>query len=478
MKNPIFLILASLVVTVSHAEQRIMTLDELADVYYDAESGDPVVADEIKSLNGQTIRIAGYMVPFNQLENLKEFMLMPSSNGCNFCEAPMKEEMVYVKQPGKKKYPFITEPIVVTGKLWVKGAGTPPLNKTYAQFLYCLQDTKVTKLRPEDQALLSKVTPRTIIKQVCSLLRVRLLKQVTFVELDEVGFLEKRRSLLLEYLGGPEQAKALENFLTCFDVTGADTLVSSVSTYLAHWNAAFSDASGEKIYYKKGLDLSTQENQQQIAIACYDLLFHQEIDLHEKIHKGTPSIDETLARLSLILGLRQSFAQFYGSIGLIEMKPLKDFMTPYDSSASLPKAFSPLAEQLLVKQEAFISEVYKSQQYQPYTKAISAPPLSMEQILKPALYTKPKESEAYKAPSVEGHNQQRLGSYLAGLILKLSEEQKSHLIADGIDWTPQKFSWFLKFDDEETLLAVEQKLKTFGKTETSREKLELKIDSK
>lgn len=476
MKNLFSLLLLVSLVCLAQGEQRIMTLDELADVYYDAETGDPTVADEIKKLHGTEVRIAGYMVPFNQLENLKEFMLMPSSNGCNFCEAPMKEEMIYIKQPGKKKYPFISEPIVVTGKLWVKGAGTPAPNSTYAQFLYCLQDTSITTLQAKDHALLTKVTPRTIIKQVCSLLRVRLLKQVSFVELSHEEFVVKRQALLTKYLGGDEGAKALKHFLQCLEVPDAENLISHVSTYLAHWNAAFSDATGETIYYKKGLDLSEAKNQHQIAIACYDLLFHQEIALHEKIHQGMPSIDEMLARVSLILGLRQSFSQFYSSIGLVEMKPLQTFVAPYNTEAFLSDSFQPLAEQLLVKQETFISELYKSPKYQPYTKAINSPPVSMQQILTPKLYTEASEDSAFTPPQVKGYPQ-RLGAYLTGMLLKLTPEQTQQIEADGIKWSPKEFIWVIKIKSEETIASVSKTLESYQKLKVSRKGNTLKVES-
>ena len=445
----LFFLLLLVIPSVSAEETPIMTLDSLADVYYDAETGDAISSDAIKALDGKTIRIAGYMVPFNDLENLKEFMLMPSSNGCNFCEAPMKEEMIYVRQPGKKKYDYIGDPIVLTGKLWVQGAGTEAPNSTYAQFLYALQDTKVEKLKASDQALLEVVTPRTIIKQVCSLLRVRLLKQVTFEALDDSAYQEKRKELLLKYLGGAEGEQALTFFLNAFGIQNTESLSDLGSAFLTGWSAAFSDISGETIYYHKGLDLSEKKNQLQIAIACYDLLFHQEIDIHNAIHQGTPSIDEKLARLSLILGLRQSFAQFYGSIGLIDLRPLEKFAAPYDGKASLPKPFKTLAEQLLIKQGSFISELYKAEQFQPYTKAIASPPVSMTQILSPALYCE--KGSTFEPQTIDGY-ENRLGPYLTSLILGLDTEG---IVADGIHLKANEFQWSILFKSEEVALKAE-----------------------
>ncbi len=439
-------------------EAPIMTLDALADVYYEAESGEPVVADEIKSLNGKTVRIAGYMVPFNDLENLKEFMLMPSSNGCNFCESPMKEEIVYVRQPGKKKYEYISEPLVMTGKLWVKGAGTDAPNSTYAQFLYGLQDAKLEKLKPEDQALLQVVTPRTIIKQVCSLLRVRLLKQVKFEPMTKEDFFLKRSEMLLKYFNGVKGLNNIKLLLESFNMPDAENILPVTNQYLADWTAAFSDSTGEVIYYLEDLDLSVQENQRQIAIACYDLLFHQEVNMGEQIHKGNPSYDEILARLSLILGLRQSFAQFYGSIGLIDLLPMETFAVQFRNRKPLPAPYSDIVEQLLLKSEPFIAEVYKAEQFQPYTKAITAPPLSMAQILTPSLYTD--EKRAYKAPQTEGYDN-RLGAYLISKVTGINIDELD-LIADGIRFqgkgTDLQYIWELQFSSEKKASEIVKRL--------------------
>ncbi len=425
-----------------HAEELpIMTLDSFADVYYDAETGNPHVSDEIKKLNGKTVRIAGYMVPFNSLENLKEFMLMPSSNGCNFCESPMKEEIIYVRQPGKKKYEFISEPLIITGKLWVNGAGTAPKNKTYAQFLYAFEDAKVEKLKKEHHALLEVVTPRTIIKQVCSLLRVRLLKQVRFEALNDSDYLQKRKELLLKYLGGMDKAEQLQKLLTAFDIPGADKLIENGSKYLANWAGAFSDTAGDVIYHRKNLDLSQPENQRQIAIASYDTLFHHEVEMGKNIHTGNPTYEELAARLSLILGLRQSFTQFYGSIGLIDLLPLPDFAKPHQGKETLPAPYSTIIQQLLVKNATFIEELYQSKHYQPYTKAIINPPSTMEQILKPELYTTGKE---YKSIVIDGY-ENRFGPYLSSLILGISVEL---LVADGLNLTENGFKWTVQLSSE------------------------------
>lgn len=401
-----------------------MALDTLADVYYDVESGEPMVADAIKALDGQQVRLAGYMVPFNSLENLKEFMLMPSSNGCNFCQSPMKEEMVYIRQKGKKNFQYIAEPLVITGTLWVNGAGTEAPNSTYDQFLYALRDAKVEKLEQKHYNLLETVTPRTIVKQVCSLLKVRLLKQVSFRALPPEQYHQAREELLLQYLGGATQYAHLQRFFAHFSPD--QNLLELGGNYLASWSGAFSNAEGTVISYRDDLDLSDPEHQRQIAMACYDLLFHHEIDMGNRIHLGNPSYDERMARLSLILGLRQSFAQFYGSIGLIDMLPMEQFSLPFRDCQELPAPLSGIVQQLLMGNAEFIVELYKSELYQPYTKAISQPPLSMQQILDSALYTQ--SPDQYEVPQRQGY-ENRLGAFLANILLG---SQSFKIVSDGL----------------------------------------------
>ena len=439
MRNVIFTLLLSFCLLKAE-EPQIMTLDSFADVYYDAETGNPTVSDEIKKLHGQTVRIAGYMVPFNSLENLKEFMLMPSSNGCNFCESPMKEEIIYVRQSGNKKFDFINEPLVITGKLWINGAGTEAKNKTFAQFLYAFEDAKVEKLEKKHHAILDTVTPRTIIKQVCSLLKVRLLKQVRFQELNEADYTNKRKETLLQYLGGESRAQELENFLTIMEVPGGSDLVNTSTEYLANWSSAFSDTTGDVIYYREELDLSKPEGQRQIAIACYDVLFHHEVQMGEQIHQGDPTYEELITRLSLILGLRQSFTQFYGSIGLIDMLPLANFAKPHREGSTLEAPYQEIANQLLINNQDFVTALYASEHYQPYTKAIMAPPSSMKQIFTPKLYT---EGKPYNQKSLLGF-QDQFGSYLTSLILQCAE---SDLITDGINFDKPGFTWKVQFND-------------------------------
>ncbi len=428
----------------------ILTLDSLADVYYDAESGDAIVSDEIKALNGKTVRIAGYMVPFNSLENLQEFMLMPSSNGCNFCESPMKEEIVYIRQPGKGNYEFIPDPLLITGKLWVHGAGTPAKNSTHAQFLYAFEQAHVEKLAPEHYPLLETVTPRTIIKQVCSLLRVRLLRQVKFAPLSADAYRQQRQAALLPFLGGADQAQQLQQFLTAFDVPHADQLIELGTTYLEHWSSAFSDRIGSTIYYRDDLDLSDPQNQRQLAIACYDVLFHHEVDMGTRLHEGTPSYDEYLARISLLMGLRQSFTQFYGSIGLVDMLPLEEFTKPHRETTALPSPYSTIAQQLLLANKGFIEQLYAAEHYQPYTKALSAPPVTMAQILTPTLYTQSAPGTPYAVPAIEGYAN-RLGPYLASLVVGT---EHSAIIADGLRLTPTGFTWVLQCRDATTAAQI------------------------
>lgn len=389
--KPLLLLLSLLSLSFSE----IYTLDDLADVYYDAESGKPVPADEIKKLSGQKIKIAGYMVPFNSIENLKEFMLMPASNGCNFCESPALEEVVYVRRKGKKKYKFKSEALVIEGTLWVNGAGDPPPNSTYETFLYALIDPQVKELEEGQLKIVQEITPRTILKQVSGLLRTKLIKSVRFEPVTPTEWSKKRQTLLQQYLSQPEDAQLLlSKFLPGNELANFS---NSIQNALGNWTAAACNDEGTVIYYRDDLNLEKKEDQLQIALAVYDLLFHQELPLSEILLQQPTTWDETLARLSLILGLRQSFNQFYGSIGLIEERPVTDFQTPwkeFDASSSILKKVSSL---LLIDNASFIKELYEGERYQPYTKAMKAPPISMAQIFTPSLYL---EEENYKTAEV------------------------------------------------------------------------------
>jgi len=80
----------------------------------------PVFPEALARLDGQVVRIKGFMVPFDDVKDLSKFMLMPSSGGCFFCQPPSVTEVLYVEQVGAQKNEYIKGLIEVEGtlRLW------------------------------------------------------------------------------------------------------------------------------------------------------------------------------------------------------------------------------------------------------------------------------------------------------------------------------------------------------------------------
>lgn len=111
------------------------------------ENHHPVYSPGIRALDGETVRIQGFMTPYQSLTDMRTFMLFPFPTGCNFCAPPAVNQVVLIRQrEGQRRYRFIDDPIVVTGtlRLWTSDSEDPA--HTDDMFLYILEDTRVEAL--------------------------------------------------------------------------------------------------------------------------------------------------------------------------------------------------------------------------------------------------------------------------------------------------------------------------------------------
>ncbi len=74
------------------------------------------VGSELKALNGEVVKIPGFMVPLeDEAQSVTEFLLVPSPQACIHVPAPPPNQMVYVKM--KRGTEAAIGPIWVYGKL-------------------------------------------------------------------------------------------------------------------------------------------------------------------------------------------------------------------------------------------------------------------------------------------------------------------------------------------------------------------------
>lgn len=99
---------------------------------------------DLQSLDNKRVSIVGFMTPFEDLDDMGKFLLMPTSGGCFFCNPPSMTQVLMVDQTkdNKKHHEFIGEPLIVTGtlRLFTKESKHPA---HLAEFIYALDDAKV-----------------------------------------------------------------------------------------------------------------------------------------------------------------------------------------------------------------------------------------------------------------------------------------------------------------------------------------------
>ncbi|MCC5850371.1 MAG: DUF3299 domain-containing protein [Verrucomicrobia bacterium] len=111
------------------------------------ENHEPVFPSGIAELDGKTVRMQGFMSPYESLQDMSEFMLLNFPTGCNFCAPPAVNQVVLVRQKeGKRRYPFIDDMIQITGtlRLWSKDSEDPAHEDV--MFIYIMEDTEVVAL--------------------------------------------------------------------------------------------------------------------------------------------------------------------------------------------------------------------------------------------------------------------------------------------------------------------------------------------
>jgi hypothetical protein len=120
---------------------------------YNPESGALIFPDSLASLDGEEIWIAGFMAPYDELDDMTRFMLMPSYVGCHFCKPPALNQVLYVEQeaePGRRRPPgFVHDPIRVTGTLRLFSLESEhPAH--LAEFVYALDNARIEVLEGMD----------------------------------------------------------------------------------------------------------------------------------------------------------------------------------------------------------------------------------------------------------------------------------------------------------------------------------------
>jgi hypothetical protein len=93
-------------------------LQKLGNFAYDAEKGEGI-PDDVKALDGSTIKIDGFMIPTEAAEKITQFVLVPDLFACCFGQPPQLQHTVVVVCPPGKAVSYFPERISVQGVLKV-----------------------------------------------------------------------------------------------------------------------------------------------------------------------------------------------------------------------------------------------------------------------------------------------------------------------------------------------------------------------
>ncbi|MCA8958021.1 MAG: DUF3299 domain-containing protein [Planctomycetes bacterium] len=97
---------------------KIVPFEEISSwPYKDGLKGMP---KKLMKLDGKTVMMTGFMLPIDEVENIKEFLLVQSLWSCCYGQPPDINGTVRVVMKGKKRIDYKFEPIKIIGKFKIK----------------------------------------------------------------------------------------------------------------------------------------------------------------------------------------------------------------------------------------------------------------------------------------------------------------------------------------------------------------------
>jgi hypothetical protein len=96
---------------------QILTFEEISSwPYQDGLKGMP---EPVKKMDGKTVLMTGFMLPIDEVENIKEFLLVQSLWSCCYGQPPDINGIVRVVMKGDKRINYKYDPIKITGQFKV-----------------------------------------------------------------------------------------------------------------------------------------------------------------------------------------------------------------------------------------------------------------------------------------------------------------------------------------------------------------------
>ena len=96
-----------------------LMIQELGNFDYDQEKGGNIPKD-VQALTGTAVRLNGFMIPLDQADKIRQFVLVPDLFACCFGQPPQVQHSIIVTCPEGKAVSYFPEQIQVEGKLKVE----------------------------------------------------------------------------------------------------------------------------------------------------------------------------------------------------------------------------------------------------------------------------------------------------------------------------------------------------------------------
>ena len=320
----------------------------------------------LEALDGQRVAVAGFMAPFDQLDDLSVFMLMPSYVGCYFCAPPSFTQVLLVRQKEEdraRKRPFIDPPIRVTGVLRLyRPASTHPAHRD--QFVYALDEAEcevvsgneAPKRAPGHGAaspLLGRAKaeaaapgqtaqqphaafqPQLLVPSITALRNLPLTNNLRFVKADPGEIVRRLRGQIEAELSRPAR-EVLERVLTQLGwLRKGEDWAGALASLMAEQRVGVVDAKGGRVIYHQDLPLSKPAGRLAIAALIHEALLRQN---HPALFEPSSSVDAWLARRAVLLGDSAVVqADYIRRNWLSAPDPLSPLEWPEASAAAAPQ---------------------------------------------------------------------------------------------------------------------------------------------
>ncbi|MEM9015652.1 MAG: DUF3299 domain-containing protein [Verrucomicrobiota bacterium] len=292
--------------------------------------------ESILALEGQHVRLVGFMAPYDSLNDMRRCMIVPSYVGCTFCAPPSLTQVVYVKQTEKMggDFPFIEPPSDVSGILRL--AHGENLHEGHRDgFVYVIDEAIVTPYAGTDAPIrapghqgsnsldpaaphqltseIEKISLEELTAEVSVLRELPVLEPIRFERVSAAQLVEKvREEVLGSYpLESRKPLLTMFSLLGFFDIPNPDWGELMTSLNLSQ-RIAWVDKEGELIQVLDWASTSDPYTRLELVKEIADALTRQHFptarppsDLHEDASRAREGIRQGNKQITAFRYARQ-----------------------------------------------------------------------------------------------------------------------------------------------------------------------------